>query len=89
MTRVKLLFLGGYFSSSRLSACGKAPVNVGQYVEITTARVPLRLMQVCANNSLPMFFSPGNIYSIQWIVEVITEPYFLFELACITNDAVF
>lgn len=56
MTQVKLLFLEGYFSSSWLSACGKASVNVGQYVEITTARVPLSPLQACANNRLTMFF---------------------------------
>ncbi len=56
MTRVKLLFLEGYFSSSWLSACGKAPVNLGQYVEITMACVPLSPLQACASNRLPMLF---------------------------------
>lgn len=56
MTRVKLLFLEGYFSSSQLSACGKALVNVGQYVEITMAREPLSPLQDCAYNSFPMLF---------------------------------
>jgi len=63
MTRVKFLFLEGYFRSSQLSAGGKALVNVGHYVEITMAREPLSPLQDCAYNSLPMRFYCGNVYS--------------------------
>lgn len=91
MTRVKLLYLEGYFSSSQLSACGKALMNVGQYVEIAMAREPLSPLQDCANNSFTMLFilEMFTVYCELFLSkQSFLEPYFLYELTCMTEDAV-